>query len=382
MLKRVLYFLPVLLILLCVGGSYGAGLFTTKNSLFTVALDPMQSSECPVIISISIQNTSHDSIGYGSGEGDRHPGGEMFKGQLTDQTGKTWPVSLMDIHAPLIVHFNDFVKIKPGETITCMDTLGPLQPGAYTFTLENSKPVHFETKQDPQLKFAYEQKVIAGLGQRDRFFQELADGCGDDRINSTLLSDLLSDDSAIATAAADALERQTTLPPKTEETCIQAESKNLALPKPSRGNLFVSLARILSITKSDQALKSVVELAHSPALDAYSAEDGQWNQVRANVVRYLSDFPQPSVGTELRGLMNDRDSMVRMEASGALARKQDPVAYEYLMKLAQSKSPDGNGLIALSNYKSDPKIVAVLKKALRNPDLNPYAEAALGQLGR
>jgi HEAT repeat protein len=123
--------------------------------------------------------------------------------------------------------------------------------------------------------------------------------------------------------------------------------------------LLISLAMVAANVGSDEALASVVKLAHSNAFE----------QARGSAVRCLADFRQPQVVEELKGLATDENNYVRSAAVLALARRGNTAAIPMLLKLIETTALfRDTHVLALARFPYDPQAIAAIRAAQKDDD--------------
>jgi hypothetical protein len=228
------------------------------------------------------------------------------------------------------------------------------------------------------LQAAYEETVLAALPREEPFFQQLAAHYRNEKIDGILLQDILSNDLDLANASVQALFPFDDNQPKgIDKICSRALFMNLVVNDDAskswtRQSLLSNLGLILVKCRTDLALDSLVGFAHSGAIDQYAESAGRGNEVRRGAVDDIGQFTQPRVLGELLGFLADKDYLVQEAAAEALARRKDPLALEFFLKLAGTPQAPGRGeaIGQLGYYPNNPEVQSVLEKAERDHDRN------------
>jgi HEAT repeat protein len=366
--------------------------FTSDNSSTSVQTEPVQWADAPLIFELTITNKSRQIIRYWNGGPGMYPNAKFIPASMTNlQSKKSVPVCLENWQYE--VGSGRMREIRPGESVNLPAAMPPLPPGKYSFSINGSAPVEISLEQGLAVEEAYENLVVAHLSQREPFFQRLASHYGNVRVDQVLIKNLLSDDVKVALTSAEALNSYEKMPAKTDVIFNQALNKNIAVAQKNpndsydRRELLAYLGMALAKCKTDFALKSVISLSHSTAIDKYADLSGQGNQLRRIAILDLGQFPQPSALDELRGFLKDPDQMVQDAAIECLAAKKDPMALALLITIAQTpkRSYRSVSLNLLANfYPQDKRVRPILEKAATDPDhsIRFMAKDALKTLDR
>jgi HEAT repeat protein len=270
-------------------------------------------------------------------------------------------------------------SINPGAFIDVPVMMKPLAAGSYTIQVGKGKSARVTVKEDAELARKWEQDLLEKIRKGNSFARHVVCTYLEGKqprksLIDLLLKDLLSDDHQVAERVAWPLACLPELPPNSTAIIGKAMTKQIALVKTKSSattQVLTSLAGLASTIGTDEALESVLTLAHT-------------HEFRGNAVWALGRFKQQKAAQELRRFLKDESEELRFRSAQLLADRKDPEALEVLLVIAHDPKSQWRmySFKALLNYPDDPRVELAIKSGMDDRDFFRSAETALRDLRR
>jgi hypothetical protein len=329
-----------------------------------------QPSGVPILLTLTVRNVGDKPIYYGPGV--RYPPARYFRASITDTKEKTIERQLNNDEDGAISGPGGW--INPGRSVDVPAAIASLPPGAYRIQVGNGKTAQFKVMDDARLTTKWERDLLSTIHRDDAFgiyvaTTYLSAEQPSKALMDALLKDILSNDSELAYRAARPLATVRQLPASTTPLISAAMEKHIALAKRSGHSnplVLASLAGLASSIGTDEALESVLTLAHT-------------SEVRGNAIWALGSFRQEKANKELRAFLEDQDETLRFRAAQRLSDHKDPAALEELLRVAENPKSQWRmyAFDALLNYPSDFRVESAIKTGLDDPDSQVRQSAGL-----
>jgi RNA polymerase sigma factor (sigma-70 family) len=342
-----------------------------------VAADAVQPAGSPVLLTITMTNTSKQPLAYWCGGPSMgYPAVVGVKVQVADEAGKTQQLSAFN--GQYLAGSGLMVAVQPGAAVKIPAVLPPLPRGTYTIRIGDGRSARVTVKDDPELLSQREKDLLARAGKGEPFAQHAIAAHLSPSLERKLLEDLAAEERDVAWQAAQTLYKVERLRAEAVPALTRAMNKQLALElarKDRQTNVLVYLVSIASRTGAEEAMEPLLTLAKST----------MGGGARAEAVAWMGMFQNERATRELYHFLKDAEADVRFAAARALAERKDPAGIEVLVAAARdSKSPwRDQACRALVHFPDDPRAERAIVFCVEDPQdptVRDGAKIALEQL--
>jgi HEAT repeats len=337
---------------------------TVVKAETTIECEPIQPAGSPVLLQVKLTNTGTEALTYWNGGPGKYPNAFHFPAHVTDAAGTVRDAKLSNGQYQGIS--GGLPKLLPGQSLTMPAAFEPLTEGNYILQVGVKGSTKVTIRADRELLRKRESDIVVRVRNGEPFGQHVAIQFGSETVLDRLADSLLDTGSEVVYNSAFTLSRVEKLPKKAATNILPAMEKQLGLPPPSdrhRESAQTYLAILASKIKSDDALTAVLNLAHSRYPPRIAID-------------VLAGFKQERAKNELLGFLKHDHEDIQFSAARVLAKQKDPKALEVLIRTMESKSRwRPYACRELVNYPFDSRVEPILRKALREEDLQVRDDA-------
>lgn len=349
-------------------------------------------ADFPLVLKLTMTNTSDKPIYYWCGGPDQYPPAKNFTAELTNEKGEKRRLTLSNGQYEAGSGIHVAVKI-PQEFPAVSD---PIAAGKYTLRVAgrisgyikdgkivetwpamSAEPIAIEVIEDRAAVIAAEKTWIERL-KRSPFSRYVSIRYGFDPDVKTWLDQILSDEPKAVEVGLRELSQVQRFPsgadvilkqvatnrsslfsrePKRVSDLLERDSNSLRSERIHDQTLVAIVRRL----RTDAALETLLIFANSAAVNQFAREQA---------VEALANFPQPKAKDELLRMIKDRNHPAYWSAIRSLAYLRSPEAMPPLVKqsLDEDLRKRAFAIRALTWLREEPDARRTIEKALTDPD--------------